>query len=87
MSTFESAVTMVWVSELIALGRLRVIRPTPWSTRVRISSDSVVKRASFGAAAANYYDILVLSGDGPELGLVTIAVSNLDRSPAQHARG
>ena len=68
VSAFDNAVTMVWVSELMALGRLRVIRPTPWSTRVRISSVSVVKWGSFAAAADNYYDILVL-GVGSSLSL------------------
>ena len=32
-STGDIAFTIAWVSELIALGRLRVIRPTPLSTR------------------------------------------------------
>ena len=50
VSAGDIAVTMAWVSELMALGRLRVIRPTPWSTRVRISSMSVVKWGSFAAA-------------------------------------
>ena len=42
---YSAASTIVWFSELIALGRLSVIKPTPSSTRVRTSSDSSVTAA------------------------------------------
>src|SRR3954471_24534117 len=40
VSTLDIAVTMGWVRELMAFGRLRVIRPTPFSTVTRTSSFS-----------------------------------------------
>ncbi len=42
--TARSSSTMPWFSELIALGRLSVTKPTPSSTRLKISSESSVTR-------------------------------------------
>ena len=45
-STRDIALTIGWVSELMALGRLRVIRPTPSSTVTRTSSFSATRMQS-----------------------------------------
>ena len=63
VSTADNALTMVWVSELIALGRLSVITPDALvdagEDLVGLDRQAWLLRGSGG----NYYDILVLGVD------------------------